>query len=238
MKSETMQRLNAINQAFYEVTASEFDATRGQAWLGWLPLLEYIQRLPRPAKILDVGCGNGRFGAMIAQENIPMHYHGVDSSRLLLRVAKNTLERFPNITYELDEQDVVTQVLPLAKYHFVGLFGVLHHIPSAQFRLNFMKQLAQRVAVGGFLVFASWRFYEDEKFRERIVEWDDDIVHDVERNDYLLDWRRGERALRYCHYVDDAEQHQLIEATGLQHLETYRADGASNRLNCYSVLVK
>ena len=58
----------------------------------------------------------------------------------------------------------------------------------------------------------------------------------VEPHDYLLDWRRGEHALRYCHYVDDAEHAALIAATGLTEITTYRADGRTNDMNRYSAL--
>jgi len=58
----------------------------------------------------------------------------------------------------------------------------------------------------------------------------------VEAGDYLLDWRRGERALRYCHYVDDAEQAQLVAATGLKLVTQYRADGSTGDANLYTVM--
>ena len=89
---------------------------------------------------------------------------------------------------------------------------------------------------GGFLVFAAWRFYVRERFRRRIAPWPADI--DAEAHDYLLDWRRGERALRYCHYVDDAEHAQLIAATDLRARADFRADGAEGDLNRYTVLQK
>jgi hypothetical protein len=83
-----------------------------------------------------------------------------------------------------------------------------------------------------------WRFYEYERFRERIVPWPADLQERVERHDYLLDWRRGERALRYCHYVDDAEHAELVAAAGLAEVEIYRADGFTGEVNRYSILQK
>jgi hypothetical protein len=97
-----------------------------------------------------------------------------------------------------------------------------------------MQQLAEKVAPNGYLAFASWRFYEQARFKERIVPWGDDIQ--VEENDFLLDWRQGTTALRYCHYVNDTEQAVLIQATGLNEITTFRADGKTQDLNCYSLL--
>ena len=84
---------------------------------------------------------------------------------------------------------------------------------------------------GGWLAFTAWRFIESQGLRSRIQPWDSDIK--VEAGDYLLDWRRGERALRYCHYIDEEEHAELIAAAGLRVVDDYREDGGLNR---YTVL--
>jgi tRNA (uracil-5-)-methyltransferase TRM9 len=234
MNKDTIQRLNAINREFYETTATEFDQTRGRAWSGWVKLSEYLKA---PLSVLDVGCGNGRFGVFLAETfSEPITYHGIDNNRALLDYAQTVLANIPHITATLTEQDIIAQPPETGSYELVVLFGVIHHVPGADNRLAFIHHLADRVAPNGMLCFASWRFYEYERFRQRIVDWDVDIT--VEQGDYLLDWRRGERALRYCHYVDDSEHSALIAATGLTEVETYRADGEDNRMNVYSILRK
>ncbi|MGB1286986.1 MAG: class I SAM-dependent methyltransferase, partial [Aggregatilineales bacterium] len=216
------------------ITATEFDATRGRAWQGWEAILPYI---PDTASlsVLDVGCGNGRF-AIFLDENIstPISYHGVDNSAKLLTFAKKSLFPLDLQSLTLTEQDIITQPPDTGQYNLVGLFGVMHHIPGAEHRLSMMKTLAERVLPGGLLIFAAWRFYEYERFSRRFVDAPADLP--LEKGDFLLDWRRGERALRYCHYVDDAEHDALVAATGFTELKRYRADGSDNRMNCYSIL--
>ena len=234
MDEDTIQRLNAINREFYNTTAPEFDQTRGKAWAGWDTLRDYLSA---PLSVLDVGCGNGRFGVFLAETfGEPITYHGIDNNSALLDYAKKAFAEIPHITATFTEQDIIMQPPDTGSYDLVVLFGVIHHVPGAAQRLDFMRHLAARVAAHGLLCFASWRFYDYERFRERIVDWSDDIT--VEQGDYLLDWRRGERALRYCHYVDNAEHAALITATGLSAVTTYRADGADNRMNVYSILRK
>lgn len=236
MHDSTRRHLNAINRRFYAITADNFSATRGRAWQGWLDLLAHLPETwdSPPYRVLDVGCGNGRFGVFL-DEQLPYNvaYHGMDNNPRLLEFARESLP-----TATLDTRDIVESPPDSGAYDLVVLFGVIHHIPGADYRQNFMRQLAARVAAGGLLVFASWRFYEVERFRERVVAWDDPLAEQVETHDYLLDWRRGETALRYCHYVDDAEQDTLVRATALDEIARYRADGYQNRLNCYSVLRK
>lgn len=229
MDESTIRRLNALNQQFYEIVANDFDATRQKPWAGWRQLTPYLHSGMR---VLDVGCGNGRFGVFIA-ENLQgaSSYTGLDSSSTLLERARLALA---HVQAQLLVHDVVTAPLgeDMGQFDLVVLFGVLHHVPGAAQRLDLMRRLARCVEPGGWLVFSEWRFYEDERLRARILPWDAEMQ--IEPGDYLLDWRRGTTALRYCHYVDEQEHQQLLAATGLARVAEFRADSA----NLYSVLHK
>jgi SAM-dependent methyltransferase len=294
MDTETINRLNAINRAFYATVADDFDQTRGTAWPGWQRLLPYLST---PLSVLDIGCGNARFAlflhdslSSIARQsassnsvlgthvesrnqleelsfpppsftgfqrsepaNVLMKgwgggsspsalstqysvltYTGLDSSPALLAHARSALADKPDLTFTLQQRDIIENPPDSGQYDLVVLLGVLHHIPGFAQRQTFMHQLAARVKAGGLLVFAAWRFYEYPRFRDRITPWPEDIQ--VEANDYLLDWRRGEYSLRYCHYTDDAEHDSLVAATGLTQIETFRADGQGGTANRYSIL--
>ncbi len=226
MDAAAVHRLETLNRAFYDTVATAFDATRSHPWPGWARLLPY---LAAPLSVLDVGCGNGRFGLFL-QEQLPpgLRYHGIDNNAALLASAQAAL---PDARFE--QRDALTD-LPAGPYDLVVLFGVIHHVPGTERRRALLRALAERVAPGGLLAFACWRFYEYERFNQRLEHWPEGW--DREPGDYLLDWRQGEHALRYCHYVDDDEHGELVAATGLDELLTYRADGADEALNRYSLL--
>lgn len=234
MDQATAERLNLINRDFYRATAAEFDATRQSAWHGWERLLEFIE-LPL-ASVLDLGCGNGRFAFFLAGRQLqPFRYIGIDSSPELLTIARPQLAG-AGIEATLLEGDLALDELPRHSARLVALFGVIHHVPGFARRKRLLAAAADCVAPDGYLAFACWRFYEQERFRRRIVAWDADLK--VERHDYLLDWRRGERALRYCHFVDDEEHDRLAAATGLAVIANFRADGVEGDLNRYTILRK
>lgn len=229
MDDRTIERLIALNRTFYETTAREFDQTRGAPWPGWRVALPH---LPPVVRVLDAGCGNGRFGQFLARESASeIIYTGVDSSPALLARARAAL---CDLDASLLETDLLRDPLPDGSFDLVALFGVLHHIPGEATRRRLIVQLADRLAPGGLLFFSAWRFAEFERFRRRIVPWPADLS--AEPGDYLLDWRRGERALRYCHFVDEAEHAALIAASGLRAIMTFCADGESGASNRYSML--
>ncbi len=230
MDESTIRRLNAINRRFYERTVVAFDATRQQPWAGWNALRPCLKAGMR---VLDVGCGNGRFGTFLARQlgEAGFTYTGIDSSAALLERARQMLA---GVDARLELRDLVEQPLAehAASFDLVALFGVLHHMPGAARRLELMRQLAGVVAPGGLLVFTEWRFMDVPHLSQRVIAWGDDF--EVEPGDYLLDWRRGETALRYCHAVDAAEHARLVAATGMPLVSEYPADAA----NWYTLLKK
>ena len=74
--------------------------------------------------------------------------------------------------------------------------------------------------------------------RRKIVDWEavDIDEEDLDPGDYLLDWKRGGRGLRYCHLVDEEEMGALAAASGLIVRETFRAGGREGDLSLFAIL--
>jgi tRNA (uracil-5-)-methyltransferase TRM9 len=223
----TVQRLNALNRAFYQATAHEFDATRQSAWQGWQRLLAHLPAAP--LRVLDVGGGNGRFGLFLHQAlgGRLAHYTLLDNSAALLNKAQVSLSGF-NIAHTVRLHDLIEQPLQEAThYDLVVCFGVLHHIPSLARRVGLMRSLAAACGPQGRLALTFWRFLDDARLRARLLAWSSLPEIDntqLEEGDHLLDWRRGAAALRYCHYADLPERAHLCDATGLALVSEYIAD--------------
>ena len=77
---------------------------------------------------LDVGCGTGRWSALVAPR--VRHLHLLDPSAEALSVAKENLRAMNNVSYHL--QSVATIPLPPKSLDFAFSLGVLHHVPDTE----------------------------------------------------------------------------------------------------------
>jgi len=250
MDEQTVRSLNAINRTFYTAHAVEFDQSRSSPWPGWTRLLPHVQRLlDAPARlalrVLDLGCGNGRFGAFLA-DRLPagaIHYCGIDASRPLIERARERALPFASV--ELRELDFVEDEssVPNGPFSLIALFGILHHVPSRARRRTLLQQLGARLAPGGLVALTTWQFEAFTRFQERLVPWweynrtatEPIETSQLEPGDHLLPWGEGNAVLRYCHFTSEADARRLLEGLSFEIIDEYAADGRDGILNRYFI---
>ncbi|WP_428493620.1 class I SAM-dependent methyltransferase [Rhodopila sp.] len=84
--------------------------------------------LPENAIGADVGCGSGRWAALVAPR--VGHLHCLDASEEALNVARRNLSRAHNCTFHHASVDVMP--VALDSLDFCYSLGVLHHIPDTK----------------------------------------------------------------------------------------------------------
>lgn len=254
MKSSTIRELNQLNQRFYRKIAEDFHETRQYYWHGWRLLLPHIERLAakkRPIRVLDIGCGNGRFAHFLHDtlESRPCVYIGTDNNQKLLDHARDSLSK-KKILHTLHRIDLVEILLSdnqLAEilqesepFDLVVMFGILHHIPSYQLRKQLLLAMSELLADQGLLCTTLWRFLDHEKAQEKIVPPNEMGIteEDLEPHDYLVTWDRGKHAVRYCHYTPEYEEERLVHAIHLPLIDQFESDGKEGRGNKYLIFQK
>jgi tRNA (uracil-5-)-methyltransferase TRM9 len=247
MNQATSHALNAINLAFYREQAEAFSASREYPWPGWQRLLTHLPRAAQPLRVLELGCGNGRFARFLSEHcgarNPGLEYCGVDASPPLLARARQ--RDWAGTRTRWQQLDFVAQpdALPAGPFDLVALLGVLHGVPGRASRRALLRTAAARLAPAGLLVFTCWRFGELARFRGRLLSWETynrAAPHpidpsELEPGDHLLPWGRDGRSLRYCHASDAAEREALVEGLSLICADRFLADGRSGDLNHYAV---
>jgi tRNA (uracil-5-)-methyltransferase TRM9 len=238
METIVVEKLNQVNREFYSKVAPYFDETRDYAWSGWnevIPLLKEQDDL----KVLDVGCGNGRFGFFL-KNNLPnfnpANYTGIDYDPELLNKAQENLPKGAFILEDLLNYDFSKPSLR-APYDLICLFGVLHHIPGYKNRLALLLSLKNLLSESGMLFFSTWEFVRMPGFSKKIVPWEKSGIDPslIGPDDYLLSWSRGADAVRYCHYVSPSEASKLCEEAGLQTIREFVSTTKGDSYNHYFI---
>ncbi|MEM7410361.1 MAG: class I SAM-dependent methyltransferase [Myxococcota bacterium] len=248
MKPATRATLLEVNRRFYRDHAEAFAGKRERPWRGWdalLPRLEDLGRDTDAPRLLDLGCGHGRFAAFLrtAPALAAWTLHGVDASAgLLARARARELGdcRWDQIDFAGPD------ALPRGPYASVVAFGVLHGMPGERERQRLLEACAERLLPGGLLVFTTWRALADPRLVSRIRRWSawDTArfgpldVDDLEAGDHLLPWDQAPDAVRYFHAFEEAELERLsagLAERGVLLVERYQADGKRGAGNDYFV---
>ncbi len=240
MDEATRRALRDLNRRFYDRFAADFSRRRERPWPGWERV---VGRLPPPGpqRVLDAGCGNGRFGSFLAGGRRPgsVRYLGLDGCARLLRIAA---DRLADLTPDLRRVDLLDAELETVagdeRFDLVVLFGVLHHLPGHDVRRNLLCRLAAFLAPGGVLAASVWRLDRDPRFDRLRVPWESfrgeaPAVSQLEPGDVLLSFDGDVEHPRYCHFPADAEIDAWIEALEPPLIDRFEADGPSGRENLY-----
>ncbi len=250
MDAKTRTALLDLNRRFYDRNARHFSDTRQRAWLGWERVVEHLGGpWDESFRVLDIGCGNGRFGAYLAAIRVPsFRYLGCDTCAELLRIAAEQLQdlRPPPDLRELDIlADSQTALAPAKSFDLIVSFGVMHHVPDPTARQDHLDHLASLLAPGGLLAVSVWRFDRNPRFASRLIPWSTYLpirasqglppidTQQLEPNDLLLGWSGDLEHPRYCHFPDDREIESWISGLGLPLADRFEADGSTGKDNTY-----
>jgi 2-polyprenyl-3-methyl-5-hydroxy-6-metoxy-1,4-benzoquinol methylase len=252
MSPATQARLLSLNREFYRLVAGEFDRTRQGLPKGMLDLAARLaDRLAaslspssnRPLRVLDAGCGNGRFARALAEVGVACNYTGIDADPHLLHLAREQTADLPGVianfaAIDLSEPQWTTLLPQREPFDAVVCLAVLHHFPGLSLRRRLVRDLGSLVAPHGILALSTWQFLTSERLADKQVEWSEIGVNpaEVEEGDALLPWNQGVHALRYVHQLDLDEVRSLADDAGLRLLDTFRADGKEGNLNLFALL--
>lgn len=252
MEAAVAQQLIALNREFYQTHAEAFSATRGRLQPGLLRLLRTLAGIDleghvessvrntlAPARILDLGCGNGGVAAHLAASGHQGSYVGLDFSEGLLQAARQRLATHPGYPAEFVPADLggAWAAGLEGRFDMVLAMAVLHHIPGRELQLAFLRQVRSVMKAGGHFIHSNWQFMRSPKLAARVQSWAAAGLHEsqLDPGDYLLDWRSGGSGLRYVHQFSEHELAELAVDAGFSVAETFYSDGRTGDLSLYSV---
>jgi len=247
MNPDTCAALLELNRRFYAQFAGDFSRTRRS----WPPgVSRILPHLLQAANVVDVGCGNGRLLACLADAGWRGDYCGVDSSEALLAIAGGQSAEKAGITSRFLRAELTTcdshqppawaDPLGRDRWDAVTVLAVLHHIPGISQRARLLAACADLLRPGGILIASTWQFLGTARLKTRILPWESVGLRseDVEPGDYLLPWGANAVSQRYCAAIDEDALREIAEAAGLAPPEFFFSDGHERNLNLYGVFWK
>jgi len=134
----------------YNLIAKHFSGAREKPWQEFSFL--FTDFLSSGEKVLDIGCGNGRFFELCKGK---ASYFGIDSSKELIKIAKN---RYSEANFQV--ADALN--LPFSDNYFDKVYSiaVLQHIPSQEFREQFLKEAKRVLRPDGLLFLTVWNLWK------------------------------------------------------------------------------
>lgn len=150
VKNEFIKETTEKVKASYSQFARQFDQTRKQQWPEFDHFLAYTKK---HAKILDLGCGNGRLYDFLKPKQVS--YLGVDHNSHLLDLAK---KNFPEAKFQLD--DIMDLKLEEEAFDNAFCIAAFHHVPTKKMRQKVLASVHKALKPGGILILTTWNLFQ------------------------------------------------------------------------------
>lgn len=141
----------------YNVVSQTFSNSRSKPWAEFEL---YSNACFKGARVLDLGCGNGRLFFSLKEQNI--NYIGLDNSLGLLNQAKKNLLKED---VELIKGNFLDIPLPDNSVDLIFAVASFHHLPSDQVRLQALEEMKRVLKPNGKLFISVWNLYQKRYFK-------------------------------------------------------------------------
>jgi len=195
----------------YNLIADDFSSKRGKMWKEFGFLKDYVSS---GEKILDLGCGNGRLVELFQEKNI--EYFGVDNSEKLIKIAR---KKYPYGKFQV--ADALNIPFPSDFFDKIISIAVLHHIPSEELRLQFIKEAKRVLKPKGLFIVAVWDLLQRKTswrllFKYALLRLIGKSKLDL--GDIFVPWKisQGKDAQRYFRCFTKRELKKIIQKAGFK----------------------
>lgn len=182
-------------------------------------------------KILDSGCASGRLFEILEE----VDYFGIDSSEELIKIAKR---KYPKGKFQV--ANALELPFPDNFFDKVYSISVLHHIPSKEFQLQYLKEARRVLKPKGLLILRVWDFWKRKEGWKLFFKYTFLKLIGKSRLDFFdvfIPWKdsRGKIIIeRYFHCFRKKEIENLLKETNFEIKKSWR-QGKDPRTNIYIV---
>jgi len=188
MKEKDIKKILTKTVEDYNSISSKYSSVRSQ---GWKELSFLFDSVSYKEKVLDLGCGNGRFYEDFISKGA--NYFGVDPSVEMIKICKDS---YPQGDFRV----AYGNELPFEEEYFDKIFSiaVLHHIPSISSRKEFLKEARRVLKKNGLIFLTVWDLKEKAGGKKNV----------------MIPWYGSKGT--YFHCFNLKELIQLVEESGFE----------------------
>ncbi|MEA3449730.1 MAG: class I SAM-dependent methyltransferase [Patescibacteria group bacterium] len=234
MNKQSEEKILNIVKKNYDDIAEQYNETRKKHLEPlWNHLVEYAKEAPKRAKILDIGCGNGRL--IEAFNDMPIDYLGIDPCEELINKAK---EQKYGFRFELGN------ILELDKFEetnfdYIFSTAVIHHLPGQALRIKALKQMKNKLNENGKIILTVWNLWSQKRFQRLLLKFNLKKLifqNKMDFNDILFPWKNPQGKIvseRYYHAFTKKKLKKISQKADLKIEKLFK-----DKFNYYLVLTK
>ena len=174
----------------YDEIACDFDRTRNTPWKF---VSQFILNLSPNSKMLDLGCGNGKYLSVRSDLDI----YALDNCANLISIVNL---KYP--TVKTFVSDVLTTNFPSNYFDAIISIAVIHHLSTVERRLDMLKEIIRILKLDGVALITAWATSQNLTINKKISE----------NNDFLIPWtykKLNKTFERFYHLFEKDELEQL-----------------------------
>ncbi len=218
MDKRKAQEIVRQTRQFYNTAAKEWDISRGAP-------TRIKKQIIRPVKkgmrVLDLGCGNGLMANTVM--SLGGQYVGADISGKLIALCKKRYASYIK-TKQAEFVTADAAKLPFKKnsFDFAVSFAVMHHIPSAEMRVKFLRELYRVMKPGATAKIDNWNLLENWSCKKYYINRQlKNFPPSHDYGDVYIPWKAtgGKTIPRYIHIFSDAELKSVAKLAGFKKIK-------------------
>jgi tRNA (uracil-5-)-methyltransferase TRM9 len=205
MKNEEVQKILEQTKEVYDGIAEKYSEVRNAPWSE----MDFLfgKYLMSGDKVLDIGCGNGRFYDSFTANDVD--YTGIDNSANLLKIA---IKEHPDARFLIAS----ALNLPFSDGVFDAVYSiaVLHHMPSDDLRKDFIEEARRVLKPGGKMVMTVWDMSSKQEKEKKPFNIFGLFAQRLDKGDMFIPWYGAQDC--YFHSFKMEEFKSLMEDCGMR----------------------
>ena len=195
----------------YNKISKSFSETRT---FPWPEFKEFLKHIPTNAKVLDIGCGNGRLYNSLQEKNI--NYTGVDLSDKLLDIAQ---KKYPNLRFICDDMSQLNSIKN-EKFDAIFFIASFHHLESKEKRIKTLLKAKSILSPQGKIFMTNWNLFQKKYYSYIFQAWKKSLFSKTIWNDVYIPFTlQNEKVFRYYHAFTPYELTNLFKEANLSTLD-------------------